>query len=216
MNAGHSKWIIAGTLALAATTAFAEQVTLYERPDFQGRYAVANDGVAIVANQGFGNTAASIVVTAGRWEVCTDAYFRGRCTELVPGSYPGIDVRLDGRIASAREIGYAASSTPIAISPQIVVNPPPSAADMRPIVVNPPPVTVNAPAGPAPIGRALLYEDPNRILGPGEYPLLMTMERQRQAAGDVGGHGDLHAQHHEQLPRDAYLHSDRRPARQAP
>ena len=137
----------------------------------------------------FAYAASSIVVRDGIWEVCTDAYFRGRCAELVPGNYPGIDVTLNGRIASARQVGYADRTTPVATVstpsivvnlPQIVVNPPPDAARAQPVVVNPPPVVVNPPvtvaadtrplyvtpspvvsAVPPPIGRAILYEDPN-------------------------------------------------------
>ena len=123
MDARYPKWIVASSVALAVTSAFAGEITLYERPDFQGRYAVANDEVSIVASRGFRDTASSIVVRDGIWEVCTDAYFRGRCTELQPGNYPGIDVTLSGRIASVRQVGYAYRSTPVAVAP-VRVNPP--------------------------------------------------------------------------------------------
>ncbi len=144
MTRRHSKWIVASALALAVTTAFAGQITLYERPDFQGRYVVANGGIPVVQGQGFGNTASSIVVVDGIWEVCSDANFNGRCVQLAPGNYPGIDARLNGRIASVRPIGYADGPRPVAIAPQPYANPVPA-------VVNPPLVT----------GRALLYELPN-------------------------------------------------------
>jgi hypothetical protein len=142
MRSRYSKSIVAGALALAVTSAYAGQVTLYERPDFQGHYLVANEGIAAVGRQALGNTASSIVVVDGTWEVCTDAYFRGRCTQLMPGNYPGIDVTLNGRIASVREVGLA-DPPRVALVPEPYVNPP--------TVFEPPLVT----------GRAILYEDPN-------------------------------------------------------
>ena len=155
MTFKHSRWIVASAVALAAANAFAGQITLYERPDFQGRYVVANDGIPVVQAQGIGNTASSIVVVDGIWQVCTDANFNGRCAELPPGSYPGIDATLNGRIASVRQIGYADRPRPVAIAPQPYPNPvaiaPQRYPNPMPAVVNPPLVT----------GRALLYEDPN-------------------------------------------------------
>jgi len=143
MSVRYSKTIAASVLALAVTSAYAGQITLYERPDFQGRYVVANDGIAAVQRQALGNNAASIVVADGTWEVCTDVDFRGRCTQLRPGNYPGIDITLNGRIASVRQVGFADPAR-VAVAPQPYVDP-------QPVVVQPPVVT----------GRAILYEQPN-------------------------------------------------------
>jgi hypothetical protein len=96
----------------------------------------------------------------------TDAYFRGRCAELLPGNYPGIDITLSGRIASVRQVGYADRPARVASGPAVipapivvVVNPPPTVpADARPLVVTPSSVVS---AVPPPIGRAILYEDPS-------------------------------------------------------
>ena len=119
MSVTHVKRIAASALALAVTSAWGGQVILYERPDFNGPSFVTNDRIETVSRQGsFNDTASSIVVNDGRWEVCTQSYFRGRCTELLPGSYPGISVSLNGRIASARQIGYAESARP-QISPYV-------------------------------------------------------------------------------------------------
>jgi len=103
-----SKWIVPTALAFAVSTAWAGQITLYERPDFRGPSVVAVNPVDVVSRQGLGDTASSVVVTDGRWEVCTMEFFRGRCTELLPGKYPSLGVTLNGRIASAREVAYAA------------------------------------------------------------------------------------------------------------
>jgi hypothetical protein len=140
-----------------------------------------NERIDTVARQGLGDTASSLVVSDGKWEVCTQANFRGRCTELLPGSYPSMSVSLNGRVASARQIGYAdplpvtmAPQPPVIVNlPQIVVNPP-AVNSTQPLVVNPPPIVVNPRVEtatiPAPVvrsstvsttGRAYLYEDPN-------------------------------------------------------
>ena len=179
MSVRHSKWIVPTALALAVTSAWGGQITLYERPDFRGPSVVANERIDTVATQGLGDTASSLVVTDGKWEVCTQAYFRGRCTELLPGSYPSMSVSLNGRVASARQIAYAdplpvtmSPQPPVVVNlPQIVVNPP-SVGSTQPVVVNPPPIVVN-PRVETPVvtssvvttapttGRAYLYEDPN-------------------------------------------------------
>jgi len=138
----YSKSIIAGALALGVTSAYAGQITLYERPDFQGRYVVAYEGIQAVGRQALGTTASSVVIADGTWEVCTDANFRGRCTQLMPGNYPGIDVSLNGRIASVRQVGFV-DPPRVAYVPQPYVNPP--------TVFEPPLVTA----------RAILFEDPN-------------------------------------------------------
>ena len=176
MNVRHLKRIAASALALAVTSAWGGQITLYERPDFRGPSFVANDRIDTVSRQGtFNDTASSLVVNDGRWEVCSQTYFRGRCMELLPGNYPGISVSLNGRVASARQIGYADPlpvtmnpQPPVVVNlPQVVVNPP-TVATTQPLVVNPPPVYVNPPRSsvvttvvPGPTGRAYLYESPN-------------------------------------------------------
>jgi len=179
MNVRHSKWIIPTALALGVSSAWAGQITLYERPDFRGPSVVANERIDTISRQGLGDTASSLVVSDGRWEVCTQPYFRGRCTELLPGNYPSMSVSLNGRVASARQIGYSdplpvtSSQPPVVVNlPQVVVNPP-IVNSTQPLVINPP-VYVNPPVQtamvPPPVvrattvatlGRAYLYEDPN-------------------------------------------------------
>ena len=182
--------ITAGAIALASAGALAAQITLYERPDFQGRSVTTADGLAVVARPGFDYAASSIVVADGIWEACNDAYFRGRCVMLRPGNYPRVDVDLNGRIASLRQVGYVAGPTPVIIDSQrVTVNPAPAVISApqvaittapvvngQPIVVNPAPVVVTTPVAiatqpvvvapqevavtPAPTGRAVLYEYP--------------------------------------------------------
>ena len=146
MRIKHSRWIVPTALALAVSTAWAGQITLYERPEFRGPSVVATGRVDTVSRQGLGDTASSIIVTDGRWEVCTMEYFRGRCTELLPGSYPTLSVSLNGRIASVREVGYS-QPVPVTVapSPPVVVVEPPVYSQSIPLVAAQVPLP-----GPAP------------------------------------------------------------------
>jgi uncharacterized protein YcfJ len=48
-------------------------------------------------------------VTGGRWEVCEDARFGGRCVVLRPGQYPSLSAMgLNDRVSSARAVGVGA------------------------------------------------------------------------------------------------------------
>jgi hypothetical protein len=58
-----------------------------------------------VSRVGFNDRASSLVIDSGRWEVCTDADFKGSCVVLLPGEYATLDITLNNRISSAREIG---------------------------------------------------------------------------------------------------------------
>ena len=148
MTLRHSRWIVPTALALAVSSAWAGRITFYERPDFNGPSVVSTTPVEIVSRRGLNDTASSIVVSDGRWEVCTQEFFRGRCTALDPGSYPSMSVSLNGRVASARQIGYS-EPLPVTIAPS------PSA------VVVEPPVYQGSRVAPLTVARVYLYEDPN-------------------------------------------------------
>jgi hypothetical protein len=91
---------------LAATTAFAADLTFYQRDDFRGRSFTATGPVENFAAVGFNDRASSLVIRSGSWEVCSDAYFRGRCVSLAPGDYATLrSMGLENSISSARPIG---------------------------------------------------------------------------------------------------------------
>ena len=47
-----------------------------------------------------------MVVSGGRWEVCEDARFEGRCVVLRPGRYPSLAAMgLNDRVSSVRSVG---------------------------------------------------------------------------------------------------------------
>jgi hypothetical protein len=181
MSFRHSQWIVPTALALAVTTAWAGEIRLYERPEFRGPSVVTSSPLDTVARQGLGDSASSVVVADGRWEVCTREFFHGRCTELQPGSYPALSASLNGRIASVREIGYSQpvpatgySQPPVTgySQPPVTYSQPPVTAYSQPVpvtvapsppvvITEPPPVYSRPQVVPMTVARAYLYEDPN-------------------------------------------------------
>lgn len=83
----------------------AAEITLYEDAGFNGGQLTLRGFTPNISNTGFNDRASSVVVNSGRWEVCTDAEFKGLCVTLTPGEYPTLDPRLNDRISSARELG---------------------------------------------------------------------------------------------------------------
>ena len=98
------KPLVAAAALLAAGHALA-QVTFYEGEGFRGRAFAANRPIDNFANFGFNDRASSVVVDRGRWEVCEDAGFNGRCVVLKRGSYESLrGMGLDNRISSIRPV----------------------------------------------------------------------------------------------------------------
>jgi hypothetical protein len=107
-----SKVVVGVTLALAASAVFAGEITLFERPDFQGRRLTIRGTMSNLDRTDFNDRAESIAVRDGVWEVCTDAYFNGQCVRLQPGEYRNLRGSLERSISSAREVGQAAYAPP--------------------------------------------------------------------------------------------------------
>ena len=99
----------------------AAQVVLYDQNGLRGRSFTVNGPVDNLDRTSFNGRATSAVVDRGLWEVCEDAYYRGRCVTLRPGQYPSLgSLDLYNRIASVRPV----SGTPHYAAPQPA--PPPS------------------------------------------------------------------------------------------
>jgi uncharacterized protein YcfJ len=89
---------------LLATQAFA-QVTLYEGEGFRGRAFATGQEVRDLQRTGFNDRTSSIVVDRGRWQVCDDAGFQGRCAVLTKGSYDSLrEAGLQNNISSVRPV----------------------------------------------------------------------------------------------------------------
>src|SRR6266705_6667524 len=92
------------TLAvLGFATQAAAQITFYEGEGFRGRAFTTDKQVWNFERYGFNDRASSAVVNRGRWEVCEDARFEGRCMVLRPGSYESLaGMGMNNRISSVR------------------------------------------------------------------------------------------------------------------
>ena len=83
----------------------AAQITFYEGEGFRGRSFTTDRQVRNMERQGFNDRAASVVVERGRWQVCEDWRFEGRCVILRRGSYDSlVGLGLEDRISSVRPI----------------------------------------------------------------------------------------------------------------
>ena len=111
-------------LAISVPVALAGEITLYEHRDFRGDSLTLHRGAPNLERSGL-DSASSLVVRDGVWEVCTDAFFRGSCAQLQPGEYRRLDGPLNDRISSVREIvATTAVVPPIVIAsaePRIVL-----------------------------------------------------------------------------------------------
>lgn len=98
---------ILGTLALlAVTTTASAQLTMFENDNFGGRRFDVQGAAENLGNSGFNDTASSVRIRRGTWQVCDDAYFRGRCVTLQSGDYPSLGAMgLNDKVSSVRELG---------------------------------------------------------------------------------------------------------------
>jgi hypothetical protein len=91
---------------LTAMAAVAADITFYERDGMQGRSFIANGPVDNFDGMGFNDRASSLVIRSGSWQICSDAFYRGRCVSLARGDYPSLrSMGLDNSVSSARPIG---------------------------------------------------------------------------------------------------------------
>jgi hypothetical protein len=147
------RFAVAAALGLVTASALAGQMTLYGRPGFQGQNMVTTIALPNLAQSPFNDVASSVVVTDGTWEACTDAFYRGRCAQLMPGSYGNLGGQLNGSVASVRQIGDQPAPARVVVYPDttstsypVVVNP-----TVAPVVVSPTPAAVFVSSEPRPV-----------------------------------------------------------------
>ena len=106
MSASIRPRIVLGLLLLAGVTgAGAQEIRFYEHDGFRGRSIALNDGRRDFSGMGFNDRASSALVRSGRWEVCSDARFSGRCVVLRPGRYAHLrEMGLNDAVSSARQL----------------------------------------------------------------------------------------------------------------
>jgi len=94
-----------GLAAVAFAAHASAQITFYEGEGFRGRAFAVNGEVRNFDRTGFNDRASSVVVDRGRWEVCEDARFQGRCVVLRRGSYDSLrGMGMENRISSVRRV----------------------------------------------------------------------------------------------------------------
>jgi|SRR5690242_116855 len=119
--------LVGAALAAIASSALAGEITLYQNRDFRGDTLTLSRAAPDLERTGFNDSASSVVVREGVWEVCTDPFYRGNCTRLGPGEYNRLESRLHDRVASAREI-VGVSVAPPPVAPPVVAQAPVVAA----------------------------------------------------------------------------------------
>ncbi|MEO5671334.1 MAG: beta/gamma crystallin-related protein [Ramlibacter sp.] len=92
-----------GAAAMVLASQAMAQITFYEGEDFRGRALTTDRRIGDMERQGFSDRASSIVIDRGRWEVCEDIRFEGRCMVLRRGSYPSLrEMGMANTISSVR------------------------------------------------------------------------------------------------------------------
>ena len=98
------KFALGASTLLVALHA-AAQVTFYENEGFRGRAFTTGQSVGNFERYGFNDRASSVIVDRGRWEVCEDVRFEGRCVVLRRGSYDSLaGMGMNNRVSSVRPV----------------------------------------------------------------------------------------------------------------
>lgn len=103
MNAKLTSALAVAGLAFA--TQAAAEITFYEHENFNGRTLTSERQIYDMRRSGLNDRASSVVVDDGRWEICENERFGGRCIVLRPGSYPSLSAMgMNDRITSVRPV----------------------------------------------------------------------------------------------------------------
>ena len=116
----------------------------------------------------YGDAASSAVVSDGTWEACTGAYFRGRCTQLVPGNYSNLSSSLGGMVTSVRQVASDPGPARVVVYPD--GQSAPGATVSAPVVINPgsaPVIISAAPAAPV----VVTPESRQVVVSPDTFPI---------------------------------------------
>ncbi len=100
------RWLSVALVAWSASAA-AQEIQLFENDNYSGRRFASNGSVQDLDSTGFNDRASSVLIRAGQWQLCSDAYYRGRCATLGPGNYPSLRSQgLNRSVSSIREVGW--------------------------------------------------------------------------------------------------------------
>ena len=76
-------------------------IDLYGRPDFRGRAVRVEANMPTLGE--FDGRASSVIIHEGRWQLCSEPGFEGRCEVFEPGRYPAL-AGLNDRVSSLRQV----------------------------------------------------------------------------------------------------------------
>jgi beta/gamma crystallin len=88
----------------ASSAALGGVVILFEHQNFEGQRTTLRGDMPNLDRTDFNDRTESILVRDGTWEVCTDAFFRGRCLRLAPGEYRSLSSEFTRTVSSLREV----------------------------------------------------------------------------------------------------------------
>jgi uncharacterized protein YcfJ len=96
--------LAASTVVLASQAMAA--ITFYEGEGFRGRAVTTDGAVPDMRRIHFNDRAGSVIVDRGRWEVCEQPNFQGRCALLRRGNYDSLRTSgMEWQISSVRPAG---------------------------------------------------------------------------------------------------------------
>ncbi len=122
------KRFLLNIVLVAVALPAAAQITLYGRENFEGRSFSTEQPVRNLERANFANRASSAIVRGGRYEICDDRGFEGKCMVLRPGQYPSLAAMgMNDAITSVRPVVRQAQVEERRFAP-----PPPVAYDYRP------------------------------------------------------------------------------------
>ena len=101
----RSATVLLGAAAVLLSAQSMAQITFYEGEGFRGRAFTTEQTMPDFNRAGFNDRASSVVVDGGRWEVCEDSAFRGRCVVLRQGAYDSLSrLGVNDRLSSVRNV----------------------------------------------------------------------------------------------------------------
>lgn len=84
-------------------------VELFGRADFRGPSVAINRDIwnleRNLERRGMDERVSSVIVNEGRWELCTERGFEGRCRVFGPGEYRRLGPRFEDNVNSLRRVG---------------------------------------------------------------------------------------------------------------
>ncbi len=79
------------------------EVIMFDRHGFVGRSFSTRANIGSLSDVDFNDRCVSMIVNAGRWEMCTDAAYAGRCVVFGPGQYDNLQ-DVEKKLSSLRRL----------------------------------------------------------------------------------------------------------------